>query len=515
MENHRHAHQLAAIGLLAAGLVQALAGIGRAEVRGSANYSIVAEGIDVSFSPTSSADYLVEASVDIIGGTGATPVGEILARNGFKGALYEVTAVAVVATPSGIDETSAYAPSTAQLSGTATYGDETTAVLGGGDLSWSVVTGPIASISSLGVATAGAVAEDTTAIFSGRHADRSASGTLVIREVDPDNFGGYADDGLPDWWQLASGLSAAEAGRDLDPDNDGLTNAAEFAHLLDPLAPDASRAVRAEITEADSERYFGVTFRRNRLALDLFDISARRSTGLRDWSPEGLVEVSVTEIDAATESVAVRSTTPMRLQQREFITVFTSGPYVAMTFDDGPHPTRTPALLDILLARGVSATFFVVGTNAGLYPAILQRMVNEGHEIGNHSQTHADFTSLSDAQVRAELDACHAAIVAATGVEPVLTRPPYGALTQDQRVWIPAEYGYRIVFWDVDPLDWQKPGSGVVADRIVTGTANRAVVLSHDIHAETIDAMPLAIDRLLARGYRFVTVSELLTLASQ
>ena len=191
------------------------------------------------------------------------------------------------------------------------------------------------------------------------------------------------------------------------------------------------------------------------------------------------------------------------------------GPYVAMTFDDGPHPTRTAQLLDILLARNIKATFFTVGTNAGYYPELLQRMVDEGHEIGNHTQNHPNLSAMTDAEVRVELNACHAAIVAATGVAPVLLRPPYGSLTQAQRTWIPQEYGYRIVFWDVDPLDWQKPGAPVVADRIVSSVWNGAVVLSHDIHAETIEAMPLVFDRLIAKGYKFVTVSELTALSPQ
>lgn len=192
--------------------------------------------------------------------------------------------------------------------------------------------------------------------------------------------------------------------------------------------------------------------------------------------------------------------------------VETNLPYLALTFDDGPHPANTPRLLDLLKAKNVKATFYVVGTNAKRYPEIMRRIVAEGHEIGNHSVTHPNLSKLSADGVRNELRVCHEAIVAATGVAPRTMRPPYGAITSAQKSWIKKEFGYSSILWSVDPLDWKKPGSSVVASRLVSGASPGGILLAHDIHAGTIDAMPSTIDQLLARGFRFVTVTQLLAL---
>jgi peptidoglycan/xylan/chitin deacetylase (PgdA/CDA1 family) len=187
-------------------------------------------------------------------------------------------------------------------------------------------------------------------------------------------------------------------------------------------------------------------------------------------------------------------------------------PYIAMTFDDGPHATNTPRLLDMLRERNIKATFYVVGTNARQYPHILRRMINEGHEIGNHTKSHAYLTKLSDSGVRSELNSCRDAIVAATGVPPVTMRPPYGAISDRLKSWIHEEWGYPSIMWSVDPNDWKKPGPSVVASRLVSGAGSGGILLAHDIHKGTIDAMPETFDRLLAKGYRFVTVSQLIRL---
>ncbi len=187
-------------------------------------------------------------------------------------------------------------------------------------------------------------------------------------------------------------------------------------------------------------------------------------------------------------------------------------PYVALTFDDGPHATNTPRLLDILRSRNVKATFYVVGTNAKRYPHILQRMVAEGHEIGNHTVTHGNLTKMSPTQIRNELRTSHYTIVAATGVAPRTMRPPYGAITANQKSWIRQEFGYPSILWNVDPKDWKKPGSSVVASRLVNGARPGGILLVHDIHSASIDAMPQAIDQLLAKGFQFVTVTQLIAM---
>ena len=508
----KNLHPLTAV---LAGLLAAFAEKAYAEVRSSPDYVIKAEAFDPTFETAVSEAYQVEASVDMIGGTGVEAGTKTEARSGFKGALYEVSAVAVMATPAKINETSAYAPVTAQLSATALYDDSTISPLDGNEVAWTVNAGAITSISGTGLATVGAVSADTVSGFSGEYSGISGTGNLTVTDYDRDNFGAYADDGLPDWWQIGTGLSSGEAGLTQDPDHDGIVNRDEFAFNLDPLAHESLATPQAGFASLGADRYLTVTFRRNMAASDFFEWSVLRSTDLKNWSPEGVTLLSKEEIDSWTESVTMRSSFPMSMQPKEFLSVRAHGPYVAMTFDDGPHPTNTPQLLDILLARNIKATFFTIGTNAGYYPKLLRRMIAEGHEIGNHTQNHPDLSTMTDTQVRMELDACHNAIVAATGVAPVLMRPPYGALTKAQRIWIAQEYGYYIAFWDLDPLDWQLPGSAVVADRIASSVRNGSKVLSHDIKAGTIAAMPLALDRLIAKGYKFVTVSELNALSAQ
>jgi len=121
-------------------------------------------------------------------------------------------------------------------------------------------------------------------------------------------------------------------------------------------------------------------------------------------------------------------------------------------FDDGPNPTLTPKLLDLLAAHHMKATFFVVGQNAADHPEILKRAVREGHEIANHSWSHPVFAKMSDEAVRRELQKTDDAISAAIGKRPTLLRPPYGSITAHQKKWIHDDFGYRIIIWDVDQL---------------------------------------------------------------
>ena len=197
-----------------------------------------------------------------------------------------------------------------------------------------------------------------------------------------------------------------------------------------------------------------------------------------------------------------------------FNSVHVDGPFIALTFDDGPNATLTPKLLDLLAARHLKATFFVVGQNAADHPDILKRAVREGHEIANHSWSHPNLGKMSDDAVRRELQKTEDAIVAAIGKKPTLMRPPYGSITARQKKWIHDEFGYRIIIWDVDPLDWKRPGPSVVTARILKETKAGSIVLSHDIHPPTIEAMPATFDQLMRKGFKSVTVTELLGMAT-
>jgi peptidoglycan-N-acetylglucosamine deacetylase len=200
--------------------------------------------------------------------------------------------------------------------------------------------------------------------------------------------------------------------------------------------------------------------------------------------------------------------------QISFSSVHVDGPYIALTFDDGPHATLTPKLLDLLAAHHMKATFFVVGQNAADHPDILRRAVKEGHEIANHSWSHPNLGKMSDDAVRREVQKTDDAIFAAIGKHPTLLRPPYGSITARQKHWIHEEFGYRIIIWDVDPLDWKRPGPSVVTSRILKETRAGSIVLAHDIHPPTLEAMPATFDQLDRKGFKSVTVTELLKMAT-
>jgi peptidoglycan/xylan/chitin deacetylase (PgdA/CDA1 family) len=188
------------------------------------------------------------------------------------------------------------------------------------------------------------------------------------------------------------------------------------------------------------------------------------------------------------------------------------GKEIAFTFDDGPHATNTPRLLDMLKERKIKVTFFCVGQCVAEYPEIAKRIVDEGHEIASHSWNHPNLIPMSEASVRDQLERTHQVIKQATGVEPKTFRPPYGNFTQRQRNWANAVYGYKIALWDVDTLDWKHRNSARVASVALSETRPGSIILTHDIHKSTIDAMPETLDGLLAKGFKFVTVSDLIAL---
>ena len=228
-----------------------------------------------------------------------------------------------------------------------------------------------------------------------------------------------------------------------------------------------------------------------------------------------VAEPSSSPVPVAASVVATpmpASPTPAGTPAISYSAVHVDGPFIAMTFDDGPSEKLTPELLDLLAKDHIHATFFVIGKNVVEHPEILQRAVREGHEIGNHSWSHPAFGKMSDASVRRELQKTDDAIKEAIGGRPVLMRPPYGSITARQKKWINEEFGYRIILWDVDPLDWKRPGPDVVRSRIVKETRSGSIVLSHDIHPGTIKAMPETFAQLQAKGFKFVTVSELLAM---
>src|SRR4029453_12804384 len=216
--------------------------------------------------------------------------------------------------------------------------------------------------------------------------------------------------------------------------------------------------------------------------------------------------------DTSVASPAPSPTTSSVTEKITFNEVNVDGPYIAMTFDDGPHATNTPKLLEMAAERHIKLTFFVLGECVEQNPDVLRQEVAEGHEIGNHSWSHPNLAKLSDESVRTQLQRTEDIIAKTTGVKPRLMRPAYGEFTKRQRILVSHDFSYKVILWDVDPLDWKRPGSNVVAQRIITGVRPGSIILAHDIHPSTIAAMPQVFDALLAKGFKFVTVSELLAM---
>jgi poly-beta-1,6 N-acetyl-D-glucosamine synthase len=191
---------------------------------------------------------------------------------------------------------------------------------------------------------------------------------------------------------------------------------------------------------------------------------------------------------------------------------------VALTFDDGPDPTWTPKLLDLLREKKVQATFFVVGTQAVSHPDLVRRELAAGHDVGSHTFTHADLGSLPQWRQNLELSLTQTALAGSAGVHTALLRPPYSSTPADltkpeaDAVTRAARLGYLVALADRDGEDWRRPGVGrIVANSEPTGS-DGAVVLLHDgggDRSETLAAVSRMIDDLQLRGFRFRTVSQL------
>ncbi len=227
----------------------------------------------------------------------------------------------------------------------------------------------------------------------------------------------------------------------------------------------------------------------------------------------GLFSLFLTLLAAeAQDTNSTSSPTPSPAKPSTYAQVRVDQPYIAMTFDDGPSSENTPRLLEMLKQRNIKATFFLIGQNVASNPDIVRRLLAEGHEVGNHSWTHPQLSKLSDDRVTAEITKTQDAIKEASGFSPTLLRPPYGAITPRQREWIESRFGLNIILWSVDPFDWKRPGASVISQRILSQVRPGAIILSHDIHKQTVDAMPATLDGLIAKGYKFVTVSQLIAM---
>lgn len=186
----------------------------------------------------------------------------------------------------------------------------------------------------------------------------------------------------------------------------------------------------------------------------------------------------------------------------------TGNKVIALTFDDGPGP-YTEKLLDILDKYDAKATFFLIGSKVSGQASVVRSIQARGHQLGNHSWSHPELNKVSAEQLANEIDQTNNAIKQAVGTKPNIIRPPYGAFNRAVLEQF-RQRGMSAVVWSVDTRDWADRNSEIVCSRAVAGARNGAVILMHDIHPTSVNAVPCILNSLKQQGYSFVTVQNLI-----
>ena len=192
--------------------------------------------------------------------------------------------------------------------------------------------------------------------------------------------------------------------------------------------------------------------------------------------------------------------------------VETAKKQVALTFDDGPHPTLTPKILEILARYNVPATFFMVGQNIFYYPEAARAVIDAGHEVGNHTFTHPHIATLNEKGIFEEIGKCEDALEELCEYRPHLLRTPQGALTPSLERCL-LEDDYILVLWSIDTRDWDNKSTASIVKAVLERVSSGDIILMHDYisyNSKTPEALEQIVPELLSRGYEFVTVSQLL-----
>jgi peptidoglycan-N-acetylglucosamine deacetylase len=183
---------------------------------------------------------------------------------------------------------------------------------------------------------------------------------------------------------------------------------------------------------------------------------------------------------------------------------------IAITFDDGPHLTLTPKLLDSLKGKNAYVTFYVMGVKAAKRAWVMRRAIAEGHEIASHVWDHPILTKISREEVYNQMLRTTAVIKAATNRAPTNMRPPYGNTNPKLNEYMEKRGNMSVVMWSFDTLDWKRPKPKDLIERAMGKIKAGDIVLCHDIHPGTIEAMPTLVDNLQKKGFQLVTVSDLI-----
>ena len=192
--------------------------------------------------------------------------------------------------------------------------------------------------------------------------------------------------------------------------------------------------------------------------------------------------------------------------------VETSKKQIALTFDDGPHPTLTPRILEILVKYNVPATFFMVGQNVLNYPDAARAVIEAGHEVGNHTFTHPHIANLDEKAIFDEIGKCEDALEELCEYRPHILRTPQGALTPSLERCL-LDDDYILVLWSLDTRDWENKSTACIVQTVLNRVQAGDIILMHDFighNSKTPEALEKMIPILLSQGYEFVTVSELL-----
>jgi peptidoglycan/xylan/chitin deacetylase (PgdA/CDA1 family) len=234
---------------------------------------------------------------------------------------------------------------------------------------------------------------------------------------------------------------------------------------------------------------------------------------------DGAAQKSVPESGMAIPAAAASGELPGPKDNRENVSVISSGTvhdkWIALTFDDGPYPPYTDRLLDVLKAKGIHVTFFLVAEQAQQYPELVRRMTAEGHTVGLHAFRHRDFLKLTEEEKRKDLEQGKNLLRDITGKNPVYWRPPHGF--RDFSVMeTAAAQNLTVVNWSVIPRDWTGIDSQEIFRRVMDKAEDGAIVLLHDGDSPgykaprqaTVDAVTPLIDSLREKGYHLVSLEE-------
>lgn len=190
--------------------------------------------------------------------------------------------------------------------------------------------------------------------------------------------------------------------------------------------------------------------------------------------------------------------------------VKTSSPYYSLSFDDGPDSRLTPILLDFLRSYQARATFFVIGERAIRHPSLIRRIVDEGHEVGNHSYSHPYMLKLSDWELLTQVDRAQYAIFDACGCWPSLFRAPHGRIKESQLAMLHFNRKIRCCYWSIDTKDWRDLDASSVETRLFENTRQGEIVLAHDTLDCGVQGVQDALRAISGTGLSSIPISELL-----